>query len=172
MSVMPTMQKMVQDANEKLRGFFRLQRKRELRDRMGSILVVDDQEGQAKLLWELVRMRGENTVVDSVATLLEAKKYVEEHDVVRIVVVDIRLDGDRDGLLLIDWLRSNYPEIPYIIITGMAHMKSDIEHAYPGTDIFIKGQASIDDFADALGMQINNDDVPVLPDDDQVQSLS
>lgn len=151
---------MIDEANQKLRKFFRLQRKEHLIEREGLILVVDDMDKQADVLRAMLKMRGLNIEVESVPSLVEAQRFIKRvgSDVIKIVVVDIRLKNmqepeNQDGYVLISWMRFECPSLPYIVMTGMSHAVDDISHKIPGVDIFVKGVANIDEFADAMGFQ-------------------
>lgn len=167
--------RMIDDANQKLRELFRLQRKEQLVAREGLILVVDDMDKQAEMLRAMLKMRGLDIKVENVPSLEEAKRFIGRvgPEAIKIVVVDIRLKNSKkpenqDGYMLIDWIRSEHPSLPYIVMTGMSHTVDDISHKVPGVDIFVKGVADIDEFADSMGLK-PLDGETLLPTDARVE---
>jgi CheY-like chemotaxis protein len=169
--------KMIDVANSKLRQLFRLHRKEQLRSRDGTVLVVDDMPQQADMLREMLKLRGLDISVDLAKSFQEAMSYINEKgsEDIRIVVVDIRLghNDNEDGLRLIHWMRENHPALPYIIMTGMSDKVDDFKHEVPGADIFVKGVADIDEFADAMGLVPMNgsNNIVRLPTDERVEQI-
>lgn len=75
-----------------------------------SVLIVDDEPGLAELMAEILGRDGFAAI--TAASLAEARRHPGPFDV---VVADIRLpNGDgRD-------LRNDFPETPFVVITGWA----------------------------------------------------
>lgn len=91
-----------------------IQRRKESRDWVKKILIVDDQLGIRLLLQELFRK--ENYISKVAANGLEALQLVEE-DLPDCVLLDMKLPG-MDGIDVLKRLKSSWPELPVIMMTA------------------------------------------------------
>jgi len=159
---------MIDEANEKLRLFFRQQRREELTTRSGVVLVVDDMPEQADLVARMLRKRDAGLIVSSCVDSKSAIAYIKQHgsQAIRIVIVDLELRGrlgNSDGAVIVRWIESHCPEIPYVILTGKADRIEMLKESHPGIDVLVKGQSSINDYADAIGLSQLDADSYTLP---------
>jgi len=164
------LRQMVDGTNEKLRVLFRKQRQMRLYRRRGVIIVVDDCFEHGDLLRHLLDSVGVDLNVITVSTVVEAKQVVAEHkpDGVRIMIIDIGLSGDGqpDGLDLIKWIRSENLGIPFVVSTGKIDRVDEVKKLVPGVDVFVKGTASLADYLDAIGLDV--DSGGTVPSDDEL----
>ena len=142
------------EANEKLRVLFRKYRRKDLLNRQGVVLVVDDVPEQQQVLDEMAKARLSSIEVECVESMDDAQSVIEKsgEDGIKIVVVDLVLNGHGDGFQLIEWMSEYYPSLPYIVITGRLEKVDELKERFPGVDILIKGQSTINDYADAMGL--------------------
>lgn len=158
---------MIDEANEKLCMFFRQQRREELVTRSGVVMVVDDMPQQADLLARMLQNRNTGLSIAVCPDSWSAINYIKEHgaQAVRIAIVDLELRGNignTDGAVVIRWIESHSPDIPYVILTGKSNKVQVLKETYPGIDVLIKGQSSINDYADAIGLvQLDSDQLPL-----------
>ncbi len=83
-----------------------------------TVLIVEDDFDSQQLLYFILRNRYHPVCVDSVD---EAKKILAEQTV-HLVLLDLSLVGDQDGLTLSRYIRNNeqYATIPIIAVTAHA----------------------------------------------------
>ena len=79
------------------------------------ILVLDDEELIRDLLSQMLNDNGYR--VSSVATVAAALKSARQEQP-NLVISDLQLE-DGDGLEMIDQLKTEYPETPVILLTGV-----------------------------------------------------
>jgi DNA-binding response OmpR family regulator len=99
---------------------------------MKKILVIED-EGDMCLILDLL-LNGKQTVVDHVKTIAEAREFLEKEQP-SLVLLDNRLP-DGFGLDLIGFIKSNYPDIKIIMISGVDLAAGDVALEI-GADIFL-----------------------------------
>jgi CheY-like chemotaxis protein len=85
-----------------------------------TILVVEDEV--------LIRLSLSDYLRECGFTVLEAASGDEAIEVLRgrgddvdLVFSDVQMPGETDGFTLARWVRSNHPEIPVILTSGVAH---------------------------------------------------
>lgn len=89
------------------------------------VMVIDDEVGMRELL-EIV-LNNDGYDVLTVATTAEACSVLEK-DSFDIIVTDLWIDNDRDaGMRMLEWLQSNDPEIPAIMMTAHGSVETAIE---------------------------------------------
>ncbi len=96
------------------------------------ILVIED-EGDMCLILDLL-LNGKETMVDHVKTLAEAREFLEREQP-SLVLLDNRLP-DGFGLDLIGFIKTNYPNIKIIMISGVDMAAGDVALEI-GADIFL-----------------------------------
>jgi len=96
------------------------------------ILVIED-EGDMCLILDLL-LNGKETMVDHVKTLAEAREFLEKEQP-SLVLLDNRLP-DGFGLDLIGFIKTNYPDIKIIMISGVDMAAGDVALEI-GADIFL-----------------------------------
>ena len=80
-----------------------------------SILVIDDEPGVRESMLAVLTEVGCTVVTAANAT--EALRQIESHRP-DIVLADLRLQGETDGIAAIKYLRESWPNIPAILISG------------------------------------------------------
>ena len=82
----------------------------------GDILIVDDESDIRLLIGATLRDEG--------FTTMEAASAMEARDLLAakppgLAILDIWMrDSDMDGLELLEWVKSVYPEVPVVMISG------------------------------------------------------
>ncbi len=79
-----------------------------------NILVVDDEVLLQRLILTILKEHS----VDVTTTCDEALALIEKNNY-DVVLVDIIINGERDGFSLIDEMLQKFPNLPIVIITGM-----------------------------------------------------
>src|SRR3989338_5507113 len=84
---------------------------------MIKIMIVDDVQ---EYLAALSRALGGEYEVVKACSLEEAKQKMD--NAIKLALVDVRLSEDdmanRDGILFLDWLKENYPNVPVIMMSA------------------------------------------------------
>jgi CheY-like chemotaxis protein len=161
----------VQELNVEFQKYFRSSKRIRIHSRTGVFVVVDDREEAVDLVKKLFLCKGEeDQEIVSAKNVEEAQKQVEIHgngDNVKAIIIDLGLDGEgknADGVHLAEWLTKEHPVIPFIFSTGKQNKARTLEKKFPGVDIFIKGKDSINELAEALGLNVEEEsDVTCIP---------
>ena len=98
------------------------------------IIVVDDEPVICQLLKRLYTKSGYSVTI--VMSANEALERLERRDI-DLVVTDVRLP-DLNGLELTKRIQQNHPDVPVIVITGYADVKTAIEALKLGASDYIK----------------------------------
>jgi CheY-like chemotaxis protein len=104
-------------------------------DEKPNLLLVEDDPENQKVIRAILRRTYDVDICDSDKTFYE-KIETKRYD---IILMDISLRGDKDGLQLTSELRSNpkYSRIPIVALTAHAFQK-DKDNAYKsGVDLFL-----------------------------------
>ena len=84
---------------------------------MQTVLIVDDVEDYLR---SLANALSGDFIVKAASSLAVAKTAMG--DDVDVALVDVRLsdvdETNRDGLVLLEWLRAEYPEAPVIVMSA------------------------------------------------------
>ncbi|MFP4168409.1 MAG: response regulator [Desulfonatronovibrionaceae bacterium] len=88
-----------------------------------TVLLVDDEIDFVSTLAERLQMRDFNAVVATDG--YEALEYIQQHQP-RVVVLDIMMPG-LDGLDVLAQIKSNYPSIQVILLTGRGGTQEGIQ---------------------------------------------
>ncbi|MYM64865.1 response regulator transcription factor [Pseudomaricurvus sp. HS19] len=81
------------------------------------ILIADDHPLFREAIRDATQAQFDDAVIQEAGSLDEAIAYIEEHDDLDLVLLDLNMPG-MDGLNGIVSLRSNYPEIPVVILSA------------------------------------------------------
>lgn len=104
-------------------------------DRSLSILLVDDDERFSRSFMEYFRKHGLKMV--EVGSSEEAEKLIAQSHI-DLAIIDWKLPG-ADGVELCSKLRTLYPEMPLVILTGRADLDSQLEgYTYGADDYWTK----------------------------------
>ncbi len=112
----------------------------------GRILVVEDEAYVRTSLAELLRARGYD--VEIAATVGEATEALKRTPV-DVVLTDLRMPGS-DGLDLVRRLRSGYPGLPVVVLTGQGTIASAVDCVKAGAADYILKPADPDALEMAL----------------------
>ena len=88
-----------------------------------SVLLVDDEEEFITTLAERLNLRG---IKARIATEGESALSLLETDLPEVVVLDVMMPGI-GGIETLQQIRSRYPQIPVILLTGHGSTKDGIE---------------------------------------------
>ena len=88
------------------------------------ILIVDDEVSILKVLSHIFKKHGYFTAT---ASTLQKATALLESEAFDLVITDIKLANDENGLELLNLVKKKYPNIPVVIITGYATIKLTIE---------------------------------------------
>jgi signal transduction histidine kinase len=110
------------------------------REKVSSLLVVEDNAGDARLLHEMLREAGAgSTAVTHVVTMKEAEQHLAEN-AADIVILDLGLP-DAQGLEAVQRVLSAAPGVPLVILSGLDNEQLAVEALQDGAqDYLIKGQ--------------------------------
>jgi len=101
------------------------------------ILIVDDIEEYLKSLKAIL----ENKFSVITATSLEDARNKVSNDI-EIILLDIRLDenddANKDGLLLLEWIKNKYPEIPVVMMSGYKEFDLAVDSLNLGASYFLR----------------------------------
>jgi two-component system response regulator HydG len=86
-------------------------------------LIVDDDAGTREMLATLFASEGHNCEVaaDGPSALAVVDKLALD-----VIISDVRMDG-MSGLELLDQINRSHPTIPFIVITGLGHIRDAVE---------------------------------------------
>ena len=102
------------------------------------ILIVDDIE---EYLDSLANALCDEYDVLKARTLEEAKSLASKHRI-DIALVDIRLSEEdmtnRDGLVFLEWMKMNYPEIPVVVMSAYQEFDLAVDALNLGAEYFLK----------------------------------
>lgn len=101
-------------------------------DGMFHIVVCDDDRTTAKHLQNLLERKFKNKIeCKCLYSATELKDWVEGQKVQpNIIILDIAL-GDEDGIAIAKQMRSDYPQIKVILLSGFAQLASNVFDADP-----------------------------------------
>jgi two-component system, response regulator PdtaR len=90
---------------------------------MTSILILEDDVLTNEYLEFILQQAGYEVV--SATSADEAAELLEDHEDVQLLVTDINLPGNMNGLKLAAAVKTRRPEINIIIVTGYSAPKND-----------------------------------------------
>ena len=102
----------------------------------GDILIVDDELDIRKMIGATLRDEGYST--------MEAASAMQARDMLAakppgLAILDIWMrDSDMDGLELLDWVRSAYPELPVLMISGHGTIETAVQAIRRGAYDFVE----------------------------------
>ena len=114
------------------------------------VLIIED-EGEMCLLLNIL-LEGKEMELDHVKNLKSAKDYLEtEHP--SVVILDNKLP-DGFGVDFIEHIKSNYPEIKIIMISGFGAAAKDVA-LENGADLFLEKPFTRDQLYNSIGQLMN-----------------
>ncbi len=109
-------------------------------EKMGNILIVDDDESIRKTLAAILEEKGYHVETADTGRTGIAKSKTKFYN---LALLDIRLP-DMEGTQLLNQLRHNVPEMAKIIITGYPSLQNAVEALNQGADAYIIKPLNID----------------------------
>lgn len=117
--------------------------------RRKKVLVVDDVD---EYLHSVSRALTGDCEVVTAASLAEAKKKMDH--TIGLALVDIRLSeedpANRDGLLLLAWLRENYPDVKVVIMSAYRDFEAAVESLNLGAARYLKKPISLSELTEVV----------------------
>lgn len=101
---------------------------------MYSLLIVEDDIAYSTIMQTWLRKKGFD--VDKVSSVGAAAKKINSDKQYDIVLSDLRLP-DHDGLFLLDWMRKNGIDIPFIVMTSYAEVQNAVLAMKSGASDYI-----------------------------------
>jgi len=121
---------------------------------MKKVLIVDDIEDY---LNSLTRVLSDEYTVLKAKSLEEAKEKAKEG--IDIAIVDIRLSEEdmenKDGLVFLEWMRMNYPDIPVIMMSAYKEFDLAVDALNLGAKYFLKKPISIKELKGTIKTLLN-----------------
>ena len=115
-----------------------------------TLLLVEDDPGDAVLVEELLRDSGLRATLTWVRTLAAAKTLLSRHGVPGCILLDLHLP-DAHGLQAVTQVLTAAPGAPVVVLTGLAQENAGLAAVAAGAqDYLIKGQAAPDVFSRAI----------------------
>jgi len=84
------------------------------------VLVVEDNSDVREVTTSLLGQLGYRTI--AVENAREALEALESERSVSLILTDVVIPGEYDGLTLARWIRVHFPEIPIVLATGYAKL--------------------------------------------------
>ncbi len=112
-----------------------------------SLLVVDDHEGVANALADLMRAAGCEPVW--LASTITGAMAVVRRERVDVVTIDLDL-GAEDGFDLLDRVRTEYPHLPTLVLTASSAIEAVVRALRAGAAGFVPKTSSSDDLLAAI----------------------
>ena len=109
------------------------------------VLIIED-EGDMCLLLNIM-LNGKEMDVDHVKTLATAEEYLQKEQP-PVVILDNKLP-DGFGIDFINFIKTNYPSIKIIMISGYDGSAKDVA-LYNGADIFLEKPFTRDQLYDSI----------------------
>ena len=123
-------------------------------DSMGKVLVVEDNNLNLKLFYDLLMIKKCEVVVskDGVGVI-----EIASREALDLILMDIQLGSSISGIDLIKDLKKNImtKHIPIIAITAFAMKNDEAEISRSGCDMYLQKPVSIDSFFKAIDNFIN-----------------
>jgi DNA-binding NtrC family response regulator len=114
------------------------------------IMVVDDVTDYLNSLCRA--LRGEYEVVKA-ADLAEAKQKMDA--TIRLALVDVRLSEqdttNRDGLLLLGWLKESFPAVPVVVMSAYRDFDAATDALNLGAARYLKKPINLKELREVIG---------------------
>ena len=102
------------------------------------LLLVEDDDGDALLVEEHLADAGQTYVIDRARSVAEAASLIGRAD---CALVDLGLPDAQDGVAALTGVRSMAPELPIVVLTGVAEQARGLDAVASGAqDYLVKGE--------------------------------
>ena len=106
---------------------------------IATVLLVEDNPGDARLLREMFREGEQNSKLTHVECMSDAEKHLAEH-AVDVILLDLGL-SDAQGLAAVRRAHAAAPRIPLVVLTGLDDDALSVQALQEGAqDYLVKGQ--------------------------------
>lgn len=122
------------------------------------ILVVDDESSVRSALFRIFDRKGYSVITAS--TKAEAESFCNGNQSLDLAMVDLRLP-DGDGIELMKFLKTIYPEIQVIILTGYGSIETAISATQNGAFHFITKPFNIEELTSLAEKALKQKDLQV-----------
>jgi two-component system response regulator HydG len=112
-------------------------------EKRSRILIVDDERDHAEVMCEALAREGHECDVTHSLSQAQDKLRRRKYDV---IVTDLRMDGDRDGLVLVRDAQQLTPPPPVILVTAVNDVPTSKEAIRSGAYDYIVKPLDLDDF--------------------------
>ena len=113
------------------------------------ILIVDDVQEYADSLSRALEAGHETVVVNN---LEDGKRRMDNS--VGLALVDVRLSeediANRDGIMLLSWLRENYPSVPVVMMSAYRDFDAALDTLNLGACRFLKKPISLRELKEVI----------------------
>ncbi len=99
-----------------------------------NILIIEDDITLGLMLKTWLTKKGFN--VKSVINIMDAKKQLKEGYIPELVLSDLRLPDD-SGISFLKWMKEDFPDVIFIMITGYAEIQTAVESIKSGAYDYI-----------------------------------
>lgn len=117
------------------------------------ILIVDDESTLRTSLFRTLDRKSYSVVTAS--QIAEAKMFSQGDQGLDLAIVDLNLP-DGDGLELMTWLKSQFPSIEVIILTGHASIEAAIKATQKGAFHFMTKPFNLDELTSLVDKALNH----------------
>ena len=116
------------------------------------LLVLDDEEGICRLLSVFFERKGYDVTTTPVAS--EAMQLADR-GAFDVGIFDLNIAGE-SGLELLRYFKSNFPELPVIIYSGLEDENSEEMAMFRGANGFVRKSEPIEDLFEAVKCYVGN----------------
>jgi len=113
------------------------------------ILIVDDVQEYVN---SLSRALSDEYEIVKAFSLEEAKDKIDAS--INVAIIDVRLSeidmSNRDGIMLLAWIKENYPKISVIMISAYRDFDSAVDALNLGASYFLKKPINLRDLKDKI----------------------
>ena len=119
---------------------------------MARILVVEDERNAREALGEVFASKH---VVDLTADVDEAMAALEAH-MPDLILTDVVLPGDRDGLQLLRTIKATYPDLPVIVMTAYGSVSRAVQAMRDGAHDFLEKPLELNRLRNLVASTLQN----------------
>lgn len=125
---------------------------------MPLILIVEDDITFSLMLTTWLKKKG--FAVDKVISVGDAQRLIRQNTY-NIVLSDLRLP-DNDGIVLLKWLKENYPDLPLIMMTSYGDIQTAVQAIKLGASDYITKPLNPDELLNKIQELVKEKGQPVL----------
>lgn len=92
---------------------------------MNNLLVAEDDDNDYELLCQALKRF--NYKIARAVNVSDCQRILRRTQKFRAAFIDLKLPGASDFTTLARWIKSNYPEIPIVVLSGDCAIREDVE---------------------------------------------